>query len=140
MESAMRSNGPEGATVLGPDTEFEGLLSFRGELRVEGVLRGEISAEGRLVIATGARVRARVRVDELVLGGELEGDVDARQRVELEATGRLTGHVHAPRLIVHDGALLDGHCQTGPHAAAQASPPGPPRPRAPEAAPPPASG
>ncbi|HVS09736.1 MAG TPA: polymer-forming cytoskeletal protein [Planctomycetota bacterium] len=131
MERALRSDGAEGATVLGPGTEFEGLLTFRGELRVEGVLAGEVTAQGRLVIAPGARVRARVSVDELVLGGEFQGDVDARQRVELLATGRLAGTVHAPRLCVQDGARLDGRCRTGPQAAVPAAPPGPKPPRAP---------
>ena len=120
MDRTNPASGAEGATVLGPGTEFEGLLSFRGDLRVEGVLSGEVTAQGRLVIAPGARVEAKVEVDELVVAGQLTGDATARQRLELQATGRLVGSVRTPRLTVQDGAHLEGRCETAPRAGAAA--------------------
>ena len=101
-------------TVLAPGTEFEGLLSFRGAARVDGKLFGDVVAEGCLVIGEGARVRARIEVDELIVGGELEGEIHARTRVELLNTARVVGTLRCPRLSVAEGGILEGRCETVP--------------------------
>jgi cytoskeletal protein CcmA (bactofilin family) len=112
-------------TLLGPGSEFEGLLTFRGAVRVDGVLRGRVRASGRLVLGPEANVEAQIEVDELVVGGRLAGDVVARERIELLAGGTLRGALRTPRLVVADGAVVDGPCATGPGALAEAerSPP-----------------
>jgi cytoskeletal protein CcmA (bactofilin family) len=103
-------------TVLGSGTQFEGLLTFRGRARVDGELTGEIAGHGLLVIGSGARAQARVMVDELVVAGEIEGDVCARRRVELLATGCIRGDVETPRLSIAEGGRLLGRCTTGASA------------------------
>ena len=107
-------------TVLAQGTEFEGLLSFRGSARVDGKFSGDVVAEGCLVIGEGAQVRARIEVDELIVGGELEGEIHARKRVELLKTARVVGSVRSPRLAVAEGGVLEGRCQAVPHGAAAA--------------------
>lgn len=108
------------ATLLGPGTAFEGLLTFRGRARVDGALTGQVRAAGTLVLGPTARVEATVEVDELILAGELRGDVVARTRVVLERGARLHGSLRAPVLRVEAGAVLDGPCRTGPGATAGA--------------------
>jgi len=115
-------------TVVAEDARFEGVLTFRGAARVEGALRGEVVGEGRLVVGPRARVHATVEVDELVLAGELEGEVTARARTEILAGARLAGTLSTARLAMADGASLDGRCQAGrapggtaPEAAAAAA-------------------
>lgn len=98
-------------TVLAPGTEFEGLLSFRGSARVDGKLTGEVVAQGRLVIGPGARVKARIEVDELIVGGELQGEVHARKRIELLESARVVGSLHSPLLSVAEGGFLQGRCE-----------------------------
>jgi len=117
-------------TVLGAGTEFEGLLTFRGRARVDGQLSGEITGHGLLVIGAGATAQARVTVDELVVAGEIEGDVCARLRVELLATGCIRGDVETPRLSIAEGGRLLGRCTTGNAARTQKLPAAPPISRA----------
>ena len=100
-------------TLLGPGTHFEGLITFRGRARLEGEMSGEIIGHGLLVLAAGAIARARVEVDELIVAGEIEGDVCARQRVELLASGCIRGDVETPRLVIAEGGRLLGRCTTG---------------------------
>jgi cytoskeletal protein CcmA (bactofilin family) len=120
----------ESMTVLGAGTQFEGLLTFRGRARVDGELTGEIAGHGLLVIGAGARAQARVVVDELVVAGEIEGDVCARKRVELLATGCIEGNVETPRLSIAEGGRLLGRCTTGAAARMAESPAPPAIPRA----------
>ena len=119
------SKVPVGAapTVLGAGCTFEGLLSFRGAARLEGRLVGEVVAEGRLEVGPEARVRARIQVDELIVAGEVEGDIDVRARLQIESTGRILGDVSAPRLAVAEGGRLQGRCTT-PRSGVSPAPPG----------------
>ena len=124
------SDADESMTVLGPGTQFEGLLTFRGRARIDGELTGEIAGHGLLVIGPGARVAARVVVDELVAAGDIEGDVCARQRLELLATGCIRGDVETPRLSIAEGGRLLGRCTTGASARKPEAPAAPAIPRA----------
>ncbi len=109
-------SSPANGTLLGPGTEFEGLLTFRGAVRVDGILRGRVRASGCLVLGPDSQVDAQIEVDELVVAGRLAGDVIARERVELLAGSNVLGAVRTPLLVIADGALLDGSCTTGPRA------------------------
>jgi len=103
-------------TVLAPGAEFEGLLFFRGAARIDGMLSGDVVAEGCLVIGEGAHVRARIEVDELIVGGKIEGEIHARRRVELLRTARVMGSLRCPRLTIADGGILEGRCEALPRA------------------------
>jgi cytoskeletal protein CcmA (bactofilin family) len=120
----------EVVTLLGPGTHFEGLITFRGRARLDGEMSGEIAGHGLLVLGAGATARARVEVDELVVAGEIEGDVCARERVELLASGCIRGDVETPRLVIAEGGRLLGRCTTGPALRLPARPAEPPIPRA----------
>jgi len=101
------------ALAVAAGTCFRGLLAFRGRARVEGSLAGEVVAAGALEIVSGARVRARVEVDELVLAGDLEGDVIARRRIELRPGARARGELRAPCLAIAEGSRVEGRVATG---------------------------
>lgn len=105
------SDAPE-PVAIGRGARFEGLLGFCGCARIEGSLSGRVLAEGRLVVAQGARVEARVEVDELVVEGQLRGDIVGRRWVRLAPTARVTGNLVAPRLELAEGCRLEGDCRT----------------------------
>ncbi len=99
--------------LIGAGTAFEGLVSFRGWALIDGEFRGEVVASGALHIGEAATVRARIEVDALVVAGSLEGEVVARERIEVLATARVTGVLHAPRVSLADGCVVDGRCEAG---------------------------
>jgi cytoskeletal protein CcmA (bactofilin family) len=99
-------------TVIDAGASFEGLLTFRGAARVDGILTGRVVADGCLVIGPRGKVTATVEVDELVVGGEFEGEALARTRVELLATGRAAGRLRAPSFALAEGCRFDGHWET----------------------------
>jgi cytoskeletal protein CcmA (bactofilin family) len=117
-------------TVIDAGASFEGLLTFRGAARVDGVLTGRVVADGCLVIGPRGKVTATVEVDELVVGGEFEGEAVARTRVRLLSSGRALGSLRAPSFALADGCRFDGRCETVPSlpAAAEEALEGPPPP------------
>lgn len=98
----------QGHVVVGPTGSFDGLLAFWGLARVEGRLRGQVAAEGTLEVGPEAVVHAQIEVDALIVEGLVEGDVVARERVEVRAGGRITASVATPRLVLAEGGSLEG--------------------------------
>ncbi len=98
-------------TVLGPEAEFEGKLTFRGAVRIDGKFRGEILSEDALVIGESADICAQVRVGTLVVNGSFHGDVKATVAVEIRAPAKFLGNINAPRLTIEPGAFYEGSCK-----------------------------
>jgi cytoskeletal protein CcmA (bactofilin family) len=107
----------EVSCLIGPGASFEGLVCFDGAIRIEGRLRGELVGDGRVEIAPGARVEARLRVGEVRVAGELEGEIEARTGVWIAAGGRVRGTLRTPRLAVAEGAHLEASVAMGEAAA-----------------------
>ena len=99
--------------AVGAGSRFDGLLSFWGAARVEGTLRGEVTAQGRLEVGPEARVAARIHVDALVIEGEVVGEVVARRRLEIRRGARIRGSIQTPRLALSEGAVLEGRLVMG---------------------------
>jgi cytoskeletal protein CcmA (bactofilin family) len=85
-------------------------LFFEGPVRIDGHVDGEIRANDCLVIGEGAIVTALLRVASVVIAGKVSGDIQASRRIEIRPTARVFGNLTTPVLVMHDGALFQGHC------------------------------
>ena len=106
---------------LGEGTEFEGKLIFTGAVRLDGKFKGEILGKGTLVVGQGARIDANINVDSLMIGGDVRGAVEVRERMEIDTTGKFYGNVKTGIFIIHEGGLFEGNCQMEKGTAARAS-------------------
>lgn len=95
-------------SFLDSGTSFEGKVAFSGVVRIDGHFRGEASAKGTLVIGETGIVEADLELASLVVHGTYRGSVSAREVVEVSATGLVEGSVSTPRLIVAEGARING--------------------------------
>ena len=89
-------------------SEFEGKLSFKDTVRIDGCFRGEIASENTLVVGESGEIFAAVRSRTVVIAGSVTGDVVASERLVLQKTARLDGDVQAGSLQMEDGAVLNG--------------------------------
>jgi cytoskeletal protein CcmA (bactofilin family) len=96
---------------LGEGTRLKGDLSFRGAVRVDGHLEGEIVRGEVLVVGEHGQVSAQIDVASLQVRGQVQGNITARQRVELLGPGRVTGTIRTPCLLIGKGAVLNGKCE-----------------------------
>jgi cytoskeletal protein CcmA (bactofilin family) len=90
-----------------------GQLTFQGSARIEGNVDGEIQCHGTLSIGERAEVRAKISGDVVVIRGKVEGNVVAKEKVELVAPARLFGDIDTPRLVITEGVVFDGDCTMG---------------------------
>jgi cytoskeletal protein CcmA (bactofilin family) len=96
-------------TVIGEGLTVEGEFSSEDEVVVYGALRGTLSTTGNVSVGSTGVVEADVRADSLGIAGQVTGDVQANQRVDIQAGGRLIGDVKASRLTIADGASFKGN-------------------------------
>ncbi len=104
------------ATVIGPDAHIKGEMSFEGSVRVLGTFEGKMACGGTIEIGESARCKATVEGVRVVVEGQVEGEIAARETIELKAKAVVRGDISAESLIVTDGARLSGHCRIGPES------------------------
>ena len=94
------------------DTHIEGDLSFKGSFRIDGSFKGTIDSESTLIVGENGKIEAEIKICYIVVNGEIKGNIQAKEKVEINSTGRVTGSVTAPKLVVEEGAYLETSCQT----------------------------
>ncbi len=98
-------------TVFSKDTEFYGDLKFKKSLQINGYMEGEINSDGFLVVGEGAVVRANVRAKTVIISGEVHGNVEATDRLEIQTSGKLYGNIRTSKLKIADGVVFEGKCE-----------------------------
>ncbi len=94
---------------LGDGTEFEGLLSFDGTVRIDGRFKGEIQTNDTLIIGESGHVEAEVKAGHCIVMGVMIGNIRATGKVEVANTGKITGNLFSPVLIVQEGGMIEGN-------------------------------
>ena len=107
------------ACVVGAKTQFKGEITGSETVLVEGLVEGTIRITGDLRVGRGGTVKATVSAQSVAVAGELVGDCHAAQRVEIEASGRLTGNIRAPRVVIVEGATFRGNSDMSPRPDAK---------------------
>ncbi|MDR0760805.1 MAG: polymer-forming cytoskeletal protein [Treponema sp.] len=99
-------------TILSGDIDFSGTLNFDKPFLIRGKVSGIIDAKGLLVIDEGALVAANINASRVIIRGTVKGDINATEKVEITATGRLTGNVTAPEgsFFMETGCMFNGTC------------------------------
>ena len=96
---------------LGADTEFEGKLSFRGAVRIDGKFKGEIFTEGTLIVGESAVIESTIHVSHIIVSGEITGNIVADSRIEIHAPGRVFGNIQSPVIVIEEGVIFEGNCK-----------------------------
>lgn len=99
------------ATVFGSDTQFFGDLSFKKSLQINGTFEGEISSGGYLVIGEGAVVKANINARAVIVNGTVYGNIEAREKLEIQSKGKVYGNIRTAKLKIADGVIFEGSCE-----------------------------
>ncbi len=96
---------------IGSGTVLTGETTFQAILRIDGHLTGRVlSEDGTLIVGSTGRVDANIHVAAATINGTVIGDVVATERLELGRTAHVVGNIQTPRLLMEDGAILEGGC------------------------------
>jgi cytoskeletal protein CcmA (bactofilin family) len=89
-------------------SEFEGKLSFRDTVRIDGRFQGEITSENTLIVGESGEIDAEIKSKIVAVSGTVRGNIIAEEKVVLHKSARVTGNIQTPSLIVEEGANIDG--------------------------------
>jgi cytoskeletal protein CcmA (bactofilin family) len=113
--------------VLSTDVEIKGNLKFSGELAFDGKLEGEIQTDGVLNLGDSAVINGNISAQSVVVRGKINGNIHAKEKIEIKAKTELFGDIRATKLVVEEGVTFVGKTEVNPNKVAptpQASRPG----------------
>lgn len=99
-------------TIVGKDASFEGIIDFKGSIRIDGKIEGKInSTDGTVIVGEQAMVKADLNVGIAIIRGEVVGKIEAKDRIEVYPPGRIEGDILAPIISIDTGVIFNGHCE-----------------------------
>lgn len=112
--------------ILSSDVEIKGNLKFAGELTFEGKLEGEINSEGTLNVGDSAVINGNINANTVILRGKINGNVVAKDKIEIKTKAELFGDIRASKLSIEEGVTFVGKTEVNPNKVAPSA--GAPRP------------
>lgn len=103
------SSRENAVATIGKSILFKGELTGSEDLEVNGTVEGDVKLpDNTLTIGQTGLVKASISAKSILIVGKVKGDVTATERIELEASGIVEGDLRAPRLLVQEGAVMNG--------------------------------
>ncbi|GHU81626.1 cell shape determination protein CcmA [Spirochaetia bacterium] len=102
-------------TIIGPGSVVSGDIEARGFTRVDGTLRGNLHASGRVVVGKKARMKSSITGTFITIGGVVYGNILASERLIILSTALVLGDIITRRIEADEGCLIHGRvrvCQT----------------------------
>lgn len=109
-------------SLLSKKVRIEGDIQGEEDLRVEGHFKGTIKVVGDIFVGQSGVVEADVEADNIVIQGQITGNVLARKQLEIQSSGQLLGDCKATSIDIREGALFEGRSSM---LRSTVSPPGP---------------
>ena len=103
----MAEQGGE-VTIVGQGAKLEGTVVSAGSLRIDGQVKGQINAEGDVLLSPQSQVEADIRAQNVVVAGRFKGAINVKGRAELARGGRVDGDITSKTLVVEEGGIFQG--------------------------------
>ena len=125
MNTSTNNTPNSSKNVLNSDVEIKGTLKFSGELTFDGKLDGDINTDGSLNLGDNAVVKGNLNVNTVVVRGKINGNIVAREKIDIKSKAELFGDVRTPKLVIEEGVTFVGKSEVNPNKVAPTAPPAP---------------
>ena len=95
-------------TVIGEETSIKGVMHTQRSIRIEGTFEGEVNSQGEIFIGQNSTVNAQVFGKDVVVAGEVVGNIEARKSLHILKTGRVYGDISGDQLKIEEGGIYKG--------------------------------
>jgi cytoskeletal protein CcmA (bactofilin family) len=109
--------------ILNSDVELKGTLKFAGELTFDGKLEGDINSDGVLTLGDNAVIKGNLSINSVVLRGKINGNVTAKEKIEIKTKTELFGDIRSPKLVIEEGVTFVGKSEVNPNKVSPSTPP-----------------
>lgn len=99
--------------LLGAGTKISGDITSSGDFRIDGVLVGNITISGKLVLGNTGKIEGNINCTNADLSGEVKGTVNISEILSLKSTAKINGDIITGKLAIEAGAVFTGTCNMG---------------------------
>jgi len=115
LRGRRNASNPEDEKVVEISAQMQGSLIFKDpiSLKINGVFNGSLETKGTLSIGNAAAIVANIIGDNVIIAGNIDGDIVAHKMLTLMPTAVLKGNISTPKLNIVEGAIFQGKCKMG---------------------------
>ncbi len=95
-------------TIVGKGAKLEGTVVSAGSLRIDGQVKGQINADGDVMLSPQSQVEADIRAQNVAVAGRFKGTIVVKGRAEISRGGRVDGNITSKTLVIEEGAIFQG--------------------------------
>ncbi len=108
-------------TIISADVQITGTIKSSGPIRIDGKLEGDLACAADAVIGRNAVIKGGLQVNSVIVEGTVQGNIAAKDKIEMKATAKVHGDISAKRLAVEDGVTFIGRSEVNPTGSAPAA-------------------
>lgn len=97
-------------SIIGEGSEFKGEFKINGLLRIDGRFKGTIETDGKVLIGKSGEAITDIKASIVIIGGLVQGNIFAGERVVMLSSGHVKGNVITPSLVMEEGVIFEGNC------------------------------
>lgn len=103
----------ESINLIGAGTNIKGDIMANGDIRIDGIVTGTVTAKGKLVLGPQGAIDGQVYCKSADISGNIKGNLTVSELTHLKATAKFTGDISTNKLAIDPGANFSGNCQMG---------------------------
>ncbi len=100
--------------MIGEGATIEGTIQVKGDIRIGGVVKGEVEVDGKLITTKDGQIEGDARTKEADIAGKVIGSITAKERLIMRSTCTVEGDVQTPKMVIEDGAIFSGKADMSP--------------------------
>jgi cytoskeletal protein CcmA (bactofilin family) len=113
-----KANKPSDTTaasinLIGNGTSITGDITSNGDVRIDGVLKGNLTITGKLVVGPSGNIEGNISCQNADISGEIHGKINVKELLTLKSTAKLLGDFVTERIVIENGALFTGYSSMG---------------------------
>jgi cytoskeletal protein CcmA (bactofilin family) len=97
--------------VIGEGTSIQGDIQSNGDIRIDGVLKGNLTTQGKLVIGGNGMIQGEIQCKNAEINGNIEGKITVNELLTLKASATVQGDMITKKLAIEPNAIFSGTCQ-----------------------------
>lgn len=107
-EERAATGGNDGFSLLNANLTLTGDIESDGTVRIDGRLEGSVRRASVVILGTGASIKGNITAREVLVGGTVDGNIDAADRIELQPSAVVTGDIEAGAILIREGGVIRG--------------------------------
>ena len=99
-------------SIIGLGTKIKGVIIGAGSIRISGQFKGKANSNWLVIVEKGGRIEGTINAPHVIIDGELNGNIDSAEHVELRAECRMIGNINTSKIAIAEGSIIHGEIKT----------------------------